>query len=373
MNGRWRRFSRVVQVCIPSLLLAGIVLGSPKKTAPTLTPQVSGTTSRLQAVSPVDSQVVWASGVDGTYALTTDGGETWVSHQVPGAETLEFRDVEGVSDKVAYLLASGVGTDSRIYKTEDGGATWTLQVQNEDPNGFWDCFAFWTPTQGLTMADASNGRFPVLRTLDGETWTDIGDNLPPPLPGGEFAFAASGTCVATVGKKWAWIGTGNTIQPARVFATTDQGQTWNAYSTPIATVPIGTAGVFSVAFRNPAHGVVGGGDFFAADVVDNFARSHDGGKTWDLATNAPIPGAIFGLAYAGKPEGSDNGGDGGGGGGSQIKTVVATGPGGAAWTPDEGDTWFSLEGVENYWAVAFANAQAGWLVGTDGRILKISF
>ncbi len=61
------------------------------------------------------------------------------------------------------------------------------------------------------------------------------------------------------------------------------------------------------------------------------------------------------------------------GGGSQVKTVVATGPGGAAWTPDEGDTWNLLEGVENYWAVAFAKAHAGWLVGTDGRILKIGF
>ena len=44
---------------------------------PTLTPQVSGTTNRLQAVSPVNSRVVWASGVGGTYALTTDGGNTW--------------------------------------------------------------------------------------------------------------------------------------------------------------------------------------------------------------------------------------------------------------------------------------------------------
>jgi photosystem II stability/assembly factor-like uncharacterized protein len=360
MNGRWRRLSRVVQVCIPSLLLAGIVLGSPKKNqAPTLTPQVSGTTNRLQAVSPVDSQVVWASGVGGTYALTTDGGETWVSHVVPGAETLEFRDVEGVSDQVAYLLASGVGTDSRIYKTEDGGATWALQAQNTDPNGFWDCFAFWTPTKGLTMADSSNGRFPVIRTLDGgATWQDIGNNMPPPLPGGEFAFAASGTCVATVVKKWAWIGTGSTTE-ARILATTDEGQTWNAYSTPIATQPTGAAGVFSVAFRNPAHGVLGGGDFLGTGVVDNFARSSDGGKTWELATNAPIPGAIFGLSYVGTP--------------GRPKTVVATGPGGAAWTPDEGDTWFLLDGVENYWAVAFAGPDAGWFVGTDGRILKISF
>ena len=83
------------------------------------------------------------------------------------------------------------------------------------------------------MADSVNGRLPVLRTLNGETWQDIGDNLPPALPGGEFAFAASGTCVATVGKKWAWISTGSTTE-TRILATTDKGETWNAYATPIA-------------------------------------------------------------------------------------------------------------------------------------------
>jgi len=359
MNGRFRRFANLVGVGIPALLLAGVVSGAPKKTdGPTLTPQESGTTNRLQAVSPVNDQVVWASGTGGTYALTTDGGETWVSAQVPGAETLEFRDVEGVSADVAYLLAAGVGTDSRIYKTEDGGATWTLQIQNTDPAGFWDCFAFWNATEGLTMADSVGDRFPVLRTLDGETWQDIGDNLPPPLPGGEYAFAASGTCVATVGKKWAWIGTGSTTE-SRIFATTDKGETWNVYAQPIAALPSGAAGVFSVDFRNPAQGVIGGGDFLGTEVVDNFARSNDGGKTWELATNAPIPGAIFGLSYVGTP--------------GRPRYIVATGPGGAAWTPDEGDTWNLLEDVEGFWAVAFASPDAGWLVGTEGRILKISF
>jgi hypothetical protein len=29
--------------------------------------------------------------------------------------------------------------------------------------------------------------------------------------------------------------------------------------------------------------------------------------------------------------------------------------------------------VTGYWAVAFASPEAGWLVGTGGRILKISF
>ena len=53
--------------------------------------------------------------------------------------------------------------------------------------------------------------------------------------------------------------------------------------------------------------------------------------------------------------------------------VITANDGGAAWTPDEGNTWFTLPGVSGYWAVAFASPKAGWLVGTNGRILKISF
>jgi len=76
-----------------------------------------------------------------------------------------------------------------------------------------------------------------------------------------------------------------------------------------------------------------------------------------------VTGAIFGLAYAH-----------GVGNGHGSRTVVVTAnAGGAAWTPDEGTTWFTLPGVTGYWAVAFASPHAGWLVGTGGRILKISF
>src|ERR1700687_4526966 len=57
--------------------------------SPILTPQTSGTTNRLQAISPVNDRVVWASGVGGTYTLTTDGGKTWKVGVVPGAENLQ--------------------------------------------------------------------------------------------------------------------------------------------------------------------------------------------------------------------------------------------------------------------------------------------
>src|SRR5215471_5878384 len=99
---------------------------------PKLTPQQSGTTQLLISVSPVNSRVVWAAGAGGTFVLTTDGGNHWKAGVVPGAESLQFRDVQGVSDKVAYLMSIGDNpTDFRIYKTGDGGATWTIEFTNE--------------------------------------------------------------------------------------------------------------------------------------------------------------------------------------------------------------------------------------------------
>jgi photosystem II stability/assembly factor-like uncharacterized protein len=85
-----------------------------RKDSPTLRVQHSGTINRLQAISPVNSEVVWASGVGGTFVRTTDGGEHWQAGVVEGAELLQFRDVHGVSAQEAYLLSAGVGEDSRI-------------------------------------------------------------------------------------------------------------------------------------------------------------------------------------------------------------------------------------------------------------------
>jgi photosystem II stability/assembly factor-like uncharacterized protein len=357
---RFRKLSLMVPVATLLVLAPGAATSAVAASdhrdhaTPTLTAQQSGTTNRLQAISPVNARVVWASGVGGTYALTTNGGATWRAAAVPGAESLQFRDVEGISDKVAYLLAAGVGTDSRIYQTTDGGKTWTLQFENQDPNGFYDCFAFWTPKRGITMADSVNGRFPVIRTTHGTTWQDIGNRLPA-AQDGEAAFAASGTCVATQGGKRAWIGTGGAAE-ARILATTDGGNSWAAYDTPIIQgTP--TSGVISVAFRDPNHGILGGGELVAPTVFsNNIARSRDGGKTWQLASGTSFPGAVYGLSYV-----------------DESRTVVATGPSGSAWSPDEGTTWFTVPGLSGFWAVAFASKHAGWLVGTQGRIVKISF
>ena len=370
---------------VPLLLLApatASLAGGPLRNhPPTLTPQASGTTAGLIAVSPVNSRVVWASGRAGTFVVTTDGGQTWRAGVVPGAEALQFRDVQGVSDRVAYLLSIGTGSDSRIYKTTNGGATWKLEFQNQDPDAFYDCFAFWTPRRGIAQSDSVNGRFPALRTTDGRTWQDIGYNLPTALPG-EAQFAASGTCVAAQGRRNAWIVTGG-ASPSRVLATVDGGDTWNAYDSPLRGSP--SAGIFSVAFRDARHGIIGGGDLDpTAPPFDQTATSRDGGRTWTITGQQPGIGTVFGLSYAADADLGRDGDDDGRGGdhfgrgddqhdSDSSRTVVVTGPAGTAWTPDEGNDWSILPGVTGYWAVAFGSGRTGWLVGTGGRILRIDF
>lgn len=339
---------------------------------PNLTPQQSGTTQLLISVSPVNSRVVWAAGTGGTYVVTTDGGETWKAAVVPGAESLQFRDVHGVSDKVAYLMSIGNNTtDFRIYKTVDGGATWNIEFTNETVNAFYDCFAFWTPERGVTHSDSVNGVFPDIRTTDGVTWQSIAANMPAALPG-EASFAASGTCITIQGKRNAWTATGGSTT-ARILATRDGGDTWKAYDTPLVSSP--SAGAISVAFRDPLNGIVGGGDLASNDAADT-ATSDDGGQTWTLTNKPPVQGAIFCLAYV---RGIRHGEDEEFGEEHEHAVVITTETepnftsGEAAWTPDEGRTWFHLPGVSGFWAVAFADPEAGWFVGNGGQILKISF
>jgi photosystem II stability/assembly factor-like uncharacterized protein len=340
---------------------------------PTLTPQTSGTTQLLIAVSPVDSRVVWASGAGGTYVVTTDGGNTWKAAVVPGAESLQFRAVHGVSDKIAYLMSIGDNTtDFRIYKTTDGGKHWTIEFTNQLAGAFYDCFGFWTRRRAIAHSDSVNGVFPELRTENGTTWQSIAANMPPALPG-EASFAASNTCVATEGEENAWVATGAQSIAARILATRDGGDTWNAYDTPLVKSP--SAGAISVAFRDAWHGIVGGGDL-ASNASADAATSDNGGQSWTLTSRPPVQGSIFCLAYVQGKQHDDEAED----DGRFERTVVITAEtapafisGSAAWTPDEGHTWHTLPNVSGYWAVGFANPHSGWFVGNNGQILKISF
>jgi photosystem II stability/assembly factor-like uncharacterized protein len=332
-----------------TLLIVGVLQG------PTMIDQVAGTNERFQAVSAVSRDTVWISGTGGTFARTVDGGASWQVGVVPGAEALEFRDVDAISGRVAYLLSAGPGDQSRIYRTVDGGDTWSRQFTNQNDDAFFDCLAFWDGKRGLAVSDAVQGSFIVLRTGDGQTWRALPSARLPQARAGEGMFAASGTCVATRGADHAWFGTGAGMT-ARVARTTDGGETWSVSDTPIVqNTP--SAGITSVVFLDERRGMVLGGDVATGDgVTQNAAFTTDGGRTWTAAAHPGFTGAVFGGAWVTGTE----------------ATVVAVGPRGASWTGDLGRTWHTFD-FRNYWSVGFASDGTGWMVGPAGRITKVTF
>lgn len=317
--------------------------------------QASGTTASLRGLSVVNDRIAWASGRGGTVVRTTDGGVTWRVMTVPGADSLDFRDIAAFDLRRAYVLSIGNGAASRIYKTVDGGATWTLQFSNTDTSAFYDCFDFWSAERGLAMSDPVGGRFRVIGTSDGgTTWTELPPERMPPALAAEAAFAASGSCLVVERPDNVWLASGGGSE-ARVYRSGTGGINWQVATTPLRSGS-GTRGIFSLAFADGRRGVAVGGDYQApTDATDNIALTEDGGVTWRAPIGRPS-GYRSGVAYV--P-------------GTNGRVVVAVGTSGSDYSTDGGDSWMPIDTL-GFNTVAFARtgSSAGWAVGPGGRIAK---
>ncbi len=329
------------------------------------TPQDSHTKARLRGLKVVTDKIVWASGSQGTFVRTTDGGTSWSAGVVAGASDLDFRDVDAFDDQKAYLLSIGAGEKSRIYKTTDGGKNWTLQFVNKDPKVFLDALAFWDADHGIAVGDSDHGiaigdpldgRFMILTTDDGgRNWKALARENRPVALQGEGAFAASGTCLVVHGDRTVWFATGG-ANVSRVFRSDDRGRSWTAHETPVrAGNP--SSGIFSLAFHDENRGVAIGGDYKDPNQTNAVvAWTSDGGRNWSLP-QAAWPGG-YRSAVAVVP-------------GMSRPILVAVGPTGSDFSTDRGQSWLPL-GKIGFHAVGFASSDAGWAVGDEGLIARFS-
>ncbi|WP_433203277.1 oxidoreductase [Dactylosporangium sp. CS-047395] len=306
----------------------------------------TGSTARLRGLSPVSDRVAWASGTEGTVLRTTDGGRSWRSVGPSGTEALQFRDIEAFDAQRAVILSIGNGEDSRVYRTDNGGRTWTETYRNTDPAAFYDCLAFADPRHGLALGDPVNGHFQLLTTDDGgRHWSSLAADLPPALDG-EFAFAASGTCLVAAGRDF-WFATGGGSS-SRVFHSADGGRRWTVATTPIPSGP--SAGVYSLAFRDRWHGVAVGGDYVTpTSAPSGAAVSRDGGRSWTVSRT--VPGEYrSGAAWRGE-------------------VAFAVGPTGSDWSRDGGRSWTRFD-TGSFDSVACAGGVC-WASGEMGRIARL--
>jgi photosystem II stability/assembly factor-like uncharacterized protein len=311
--------------------------------------QPVNTTASFRGLSVVNEKVIWASGTGGTVIRTIDSGKTWNVYAVPGAEKLDFRDIEAFDANTAYILSIGNGDASRIYKTTDGGTTWKAQFTNTNEKAFFDAIACWDAKNCIAMSDPVDGHYLLINTTDGVAWKPIVSNQMPAAKEGEAAFAASGTCLYINPKNGEvfLVSGGN---DARVFKSTDRGKTWTAASTPIVKGTPGS-GIFSIAFRNELHGTIVGGNYEKPnDSANTVAFTRDGGKAWYAGEG--LSGYRSAVTYV------------------DDRTTIAVGPNGTDISTDRGATWKKI-GAEDLNAVAAKGKKAVWAVGPKGLVVRL--
>jgi photosystem II stability/assembly factor-like uncharacterized protein len=350
---RRRDWGGFILLGVGTLTTAAFALVPRTQVAPNLVRvvQQSGTHETLLAVSVVSRTIVWASGERGTFTHTVNGGTTWISGRLPDAEDLDLRNITGVSAQTAYVMTTGPGRATRIYRTDDGGRTWMPKFTNIDPAIRWRCFSFWGPDRGIIVGDAVRSDFLTMFTTDGGWhWDRVSSFAIPEAIMGERTSSASGSCIFAGRGGRAWFAT----TKSRVFRTVNFGATWKMAYVHLSTTD--STGIGSISFRDRDNGIaVAERASTPSDPL--LATTTDGGQTWNSVSSPPPLTTITGSAYVPELTGP---------------TLVVVGPQGAHFTFNGGATWERIDTL-SYNSVSFGGRSAGWAVGKNGVITKISF
>lgn len=301
----------------------------------------------IRAIEIMGNSVAFAgnNGTYGTIEIATNKARSNIEKYHTSIP--EFRSV-GHTATDFFMLS--VGNPALLYKTGNHGKM-NLVYKEEGDGVFYDALTFWNNKEGIAAGDNVNGCFSIIITRDGgNAWQKIPCNqLPEPIEG-EGAFAASNTNIKTIGDK-TWIAT-----TKRVLFSSDKGNTWEAFETPILTEKE-SQGIYSIDFYNENIGVVIGGDYTNSEVnMSNKAITLDGGKTWRLLADGQNPGYKSCVQFVPNSKGNE---------------LISIGFTGISYSRNMGDTWQQLSD-EPFYTIRFVNDSIGYAAGKY-RISKLIF
>lgn len=350
-----------------ALLLAssGLVHAQAVRSGPWVM-QPSGTTAGLRGIHAVGGGVAWASGTNGTVLRTEDSGYMWQSCAMPpGAEKLDFRGLWAWDENTAIVMSSGPGDQSRLYKTTDGCAHWTLLFTNPDKEGFWDAMVFQNRYKGYLLGDPVQGRFVFFTTENGgKTWNRSRATGLESGAGTNGAFAASNSSLLAGAREPVLFGTGGgfiysqshvgsvdfSVKPGTPVKMSER---WSRTLTPLNT-PGDSTGIFSVGYHEG--GPVQGYGYTLALVGGNYTKPNESAGTaaWSndglhwTAAEKPPHGYRSAVAWD-----------------ADAKAWIAAGTNGSDISYDDGKTWASLDNG-NWNALSLP-----WVVGPQARVARL--
>lgn len=304
--------------------------------------------SSLRGLSPLTTDIAWASGSNGVWLRTIDGGKTWDHGVVASLDTVDFRSIHAFDAMTAIVVSAG--QPAVIYKTIDGGQSWELR-HRENEFAFLDGISFASSSHGFVVGDPFIGKWTILQTANrGNTWYTL-DSLPSAVDG-EAAFAASATSLLAEGNEL-WLGTGGT--ESNLHFSKDMGVTWEKYSAPFVQGEA-SQGIFSITSMGGGEIVGVGGDYLNEEIQDGIAAIYvSSKKEWVKPQQGP-GGFRSGVVYFPKQ-----------------KWLIAVGPSGSDYSIDGGKIWQPIS-KDGFHAVKVGNADGSvWASGAKGKIAKLNY
>jgi len=255
-----------------------------------------------------------------------------VPNITPNINNQRFDDVFFLNEDLGWAAN---GFYASVFKTTDGGLTWTEQLNESDLVGDYYFRNIIFLDSNVGFLGTLNGDF--FKTIDGgDNWSIVNNISPNP----------NAICGLEVVGTSTIYGCGAYFEPAHIIKSTDSGDTWqyidmSAYAT----------GLVEIKFISELVGYVAGKSSTGAIIL----KTTDGGSSWTEIYNSNIAGEfiwklqvlendndiIFGALYAMNPN-----------------------PGKLVTSDNAGATWSSFNAPESgVQAVGFINENTGWMGG----------
>lgn len=124
---------------------------------------------RLRDLTFASDEVGYAVGYQSNLAKTTDGGNTWFELSSDLPEDLNIVQVSFVNPDTGWIVNRDLA--DHIWKTEDGGLSWTPSTVAA--NSYWQGITFVNDTLGFVYGGSSVAGKVYQTTDAGESWTEL--------------------------------------------------------------------------------------------------------------------------------------------------------------------------------------------------------
>ena len=261
------------------------------------------------AVAPSNPNIIYAGSFKGVYR-SIDGGATWTmtsTVNLPDVPAINALAIDPTNPSIVYAGSQGV------FKTTDGGNNWNVSPTFNSSQ--FRAIVINPSTPSTIYAGSSSGLFKS--TDNGSTWTGL-NTLGNPTDRDILSMAIDPAAPSTI-----YVGT----QGHGLFKTTDGGNSWIAINNGI-TSGFGTnSRVVDDVVIDPSNSST-----LYINVVGTINKSTNGGNSWAPVNNSAVRGGIN--AMAATPSALYVGTVGGG--------VIKSTDGGTSWTSVNDGLWTGI-------------------------------